>query len=142
MTFEEFDTFFDELMAECRHMRTTKGKEYAHSSEDRFANFKRIAERKNVKPALVASIYLQKHMDGIESFINTGVIHSTERVRGRIVDAITYLGLIAGILHEEEMKDDPHEQFKMGPSGSLVIKSIERSEGILGQLMEEKLRGY
>lgn len=101
MTFEEFDQFSEELIAECFKMRTTKGKEYAHSSVDRFANFKRISERKGVTPEMVASIYLQKHLDGIESFINTGLIYSEERVRGRIVDAITYLMLIAGILEEK-----------------------------------------
>lgn len=101
MTFEEFDQFSEELIAECFKMRTTKGKEYAHSSVDRFANFKRISERKGITPEMVASIYLQKHLDGIESFINTGLIHSGEGVRGRIIDAITYLMLLAGILEEK-----------------------------------------
>lgn len=126
MTFEEFDKFSEELIAECFKMRTTKGKEYAHSSVDRFANFKRIAERKGVTPEMVASIYLQKHLDGIESFINTGLIHSEERVRGRIVDAITYLMLIAGIL-EEKYPTKLKQEFTAAPY-THYFKSLRRNE--------------
>lgn len=100
MTFEEFDLEFDSLIAECRQMRDAKGKEYANG-QDRFGNFKRISQRLGVKPTAVCMVYLTKHLDSIESFIKTGKIHSNERIRGRIVDAITYLTLLHGLFMED-----------------------------------------
>lgn len=80
-------------------MRDTKGKEYAHS-ESRFANFDRGAERLGISRTMILNVYLHKHLDAIDSYVKTGQVHS-EAIRGRIVDAITYLGLLAGILEEE-----------------------------------------
>lgn len=100
MTFEEFDKFQDELWKECVEMRNTKGKEYAHS-EDRFANFNRLAEELDVRNILIAWVYTTKHLDSIGSFVKTGKIFSSEGIRGRIVDAIVYLTLIAGMLEED-----------------------------------------
>ncbi len=103
MTFEEFDKFQDELWQECVKMRDTKGKEYAHDS-DRFANFNRLARELDVRNILIGWVYLTKHLDSIGSFIKTGRTFSSEGIRGRIVDAIVYLTLIAGMIEEDERK--------------------------------------
>jgi hypothetical protein len=100
MTFPEFDEFQTKLLAEVVKMKDTKGKEYANS-ESRFANFDRLSERLNLKNTAIALVYLTKHMDAIESFINKGRSYSTETIQGRIVDAITYLTLIAGMISEQ-----------------------------------------
>ena len=100
MTFPEFDTFMDELYAEIKGLRATKGTEYAHSA-DRFANFNRAAERKKVDRLTVAGIFLDKHLDAIDSFIQTKKIYS-EPIRGRFKDAILYLFLQAGMAQEDE----------------------------------------
>ncbi len=126
MTFEEFDKFQEELFAECKKMRDTKGKEYAHA-EDRFANFNRTAERKGVDRLLVAGILLDKHLDAIDSFIKTGKVESAEGIRGRGVDAIVYISLILGMIKEkEESKGIP--KFKIG---DLVVtnKSLDANVG-------------
>ena len=103
MTFPEFDKFQEELLKEVILMKDTKGKEYANS-ESRFANFDRLAIRLNLSNIKVALVYLTKHMDAIESYISRGRTYSTETIQGRIVDAITYLTLIAGMIEEQEHK--------------------------------------
>lgn len=103
MTFEEFDKYQANLLTDVIDMGTTKGKEYAHSIE-RFANFNRISEKLQVPRLQVALVYLEKHMDGISSFIATSKISSNEPIQGRIIDAITYLTLIGGMIYEDEVK--------------------------------------
>ncbi len=101
MTFPEFDEFQKVLLIKVIEMKDTKGKEYANS-ENRFANFDRLATRLNLSNLKVALVYLTKHMDAIESYISRGRTYSTETIQGRIVDAIMYLILIAGMIEEEE----------------------------------------
>lgn len=103
MTFPEFDDFFEALIDECRSMRDTKGKEYAHSVS-RFANFDRTAERLGISREMVANVYLDKHLDAIDSYIMHKETYSGENIRGRIVDAIVYLSLIAGMIEESEVR--------------------------------------
>lgn len=96
MTFEQFQMFQDKLFQECREMSGTKGKEYAHDA-DRFANFNRLAQELEIKPELVAWIFTKKHLDAIVSYVKEGKTFSNEAIRGRFVDAIVYLTLIAGM---------------------------------------------
>lgn len=100
MTFEDFDKIQAKLLLEVAGMGSTKGKEYANSVS-RFANFDRAAEKNGVSRLVVANIFLTKHMDAIDSFIKNGKIFSTEGIHGRIVDAITYLTLIDGMIRED-----------------------------------------
>ena len=104
MTFEQFNKYQSELLAEVVAMKNTKGREYAHS-EDRFANFNRLAEALGIPNYVVGWIYAMKHKDGIESFVQSGEIHSNEGVGGRIVDLITYLTLIGGMIEESSQAD-------------------------------------
>lgn len=99
-TFEDFDKFFDSFIEECRKMRDSKGKEYAHS-QSRFANFNRASERLGISREMVANVYLHKHLDAIDSYILRKESYSGENIRGRLIDAVTYLVLIAGMI---EMK--------------------------------------
>ena len=102
MTFPEFDKFFDEFVEECKKMRDTKGKEYA-SSEDRFANFNRLAQTLDLDRLKIAQVYVQKHLDSIATYIKTGKIHCEERIIGRFIDVVTYMILMAGMVHEQEL---------------------------------------
>jgi hypothetical protein len=103
MTFEEFDKFQAELLAEVVEMKNTKGKEYA-AGGDRFANFNEDAKDNGIHRLAAASIFLNKHMRSIKSYVRNGQTFSTETIRGRIVDAIAYLTLIAGMIEEEQNK--------------------------------------
>ena len=125
MTFQEFDEFQNRLIEQVVEMKNTKGKEYANS-ESRFANFDRLAVRLNIKPTAVALVYLTKHLDSIESYIKNGQTYSTESIQGRIVDAITYLTLIAGMIEEDLLIQD-----------DLKVKGILIEEAVEANLIPE-----
>lgn len=101
MTFPEFDKVSDEIIAQMIEMRNTKGKEYAGPG-DRFDNFSRLAQRLQIPRNKVLWTYTVKHLDAIESYINNQREFSTERIEGRIVDAMTYLMLLAGMIREDK----------------------------------------
>src|ERR1035437_7449635 len=107
MTFAEFNIFQHDLLQEVVGMKDTKGKEYAHST-NRFANFDRLAEGLGLPNTVIAWVYCKKHVDGVESYVRDNKTYSTEGVRGRIVDAIVYLTLIAGMIEEDGIKADLH----------------------------------
>jgi hypothetical protein len=100
MTHEAFNDYQAKLLAEVVGMGATKGREYSHS-DDRFANFNRLSEALGIPNYRIGWIYAMKHKDGIESYVKYGKEYSTEGVRGRIVDLITYLTLIGGMIEEK-----------------------------------------
>lgn len=108
MTFSEFDAVADRIITEVKRMRDTKGKEYA-GTKDRFDNFNRLAARTGVPREIVWQVYFTKHIDALESFLKTGETSSNEPIEGRIVDCITYLLLLAGMLEENEIEADRKE---------------------------------
>ena len=110
MTFEQFDEYQKKLIDECIGMRDTKGKEYAHS-KDRFANFNRLSEELGLKNYQIGWVYAKKHLDSIASYMKEGKTFSSEEIRGRFVDAIVYLTLIAGMVEE---KDCSYPKFEVG----------------------------
>lgn len=100
MTHEQFIKFQDQLHKEIYDIGDTKGKEYAHSN-DRFANFRRLADQLNLKDYQVGWVYATKHIDSIISYIKEGKIFSEESIRGRFKDAILYFELILAMIEEE-----------------------------------------
>lgn len=103
MTFEQFNKFQQELINEVVGMKDTKGKEYANG-EDRFGNFNRLSTELGISNIDVAWVYATKHLDSIRHAIRakqfTGL---SEPIRGRFVDFIVYLTLIAGMIEEHEL---------------------------------------
>lgn len=106
MTTVEFDDFMDDTYRACRELTATKGIEYMRGSPDRFANFNRIAEELELPPLKVAYILWKKHLDAIVTYINTGQTFSTEPIRGRFLDLITYSFLMAGMTAELEWQKE------------------------------------
>lgn len=117
MTFLEFDELSNRLFDEVKQMRDTKGKEYA-GTEDRFDNFNRLAKRTGLDRKTIWLVYFTKHMDAIESYIKNGRTFSAEGIHGRIVDAITYLSLLDGMITEE--LNTKSETFKYGSDGTIM----------------------
>lgn len=101
MTFDQFNKYQEQLLAQVVAMKDTKGREYANS-ESRFANFDRLSTQLNLKNYQIGWVYLAKHLDSIASFCKSGRTFSTETIQGRIVDAIAYLTLIGGMIQESE----------------------------------------
>jgi len=105
MTYEEFDKYQDDLLAKVVSMKNTKGREYANS-EDRFANFNRLSERLGISNLSIAWVFVTKHLDSLESYIKNNQTYSTEPIEGRLVDIITYMTLIGGMIREKELAKD------------------------------------
>ena len=115
VTHQEFDKYQNELLSKVVGMGDTKGKEYSNS-ESRFANFDRLAAELGLTNIQVAWVYTKKHLDGIASYCRTQK-ELSEPIEGRIVDAIVYLTLIAGMIAERGriLKDEnvsKHQPFE------------------------------
>jgi len=111
---------FDQVREACEFFRESGQKEYAHETDNAFANFERIAAylaQMGLTREAVLIVYLEKHLDGIRAWID-GHRSQREAVFGRICDAIVYLCLLIGMFRE-----------RIGETGSL--------EGSLRRIDEE-----
>ena len=104
MTKAEMAEIMVQVFNECGGLREAGQKEYAHREENAFANFERVAERLKMDRKAVLVVYLEKHLDGIHSFIQ-GHKSQREDVRGRINDVIVYMCLLRGMVEEETKKN-------------------------------------
>jgi uncharacterized protein YifE (UPF0438 family) len=101
MKVDDFIKWAKSMQKEENEIMLGKGKEYTVSDEDKFKNFKSIAERMNTSSEQVAMIYLLKHMDSIRNYTLHGIEASDESIEGRIMDARNYLLLLGGMIKEE-----------------------------------------
>ena len=97
---QEFNELFLDIMMEVKQTRDEGQKEYAHTEENVFANFERVADNLDISKEQALMVYLMKHMDGINAWIK-GHKSQREDVTGRIKDAIVYLCLLWGMASEE-----------------------------------------
>ena len=81
--------------------RESGQKEYAHNTDNVFANFERVADSLDISRQQALAVYLLKHVDGVMSYIQ-GHKSQREDVRGRITDIIVYLMLLWGMVEEDE----------------------------------------
>lgn len=105
MTPNDFNKYQLELIDKVLKITESKGKEYANSAVDRFANFNRLAAQLDMSNIKVCMVYLTKHFDAISNYVKTEEILS-EPIEGRIVDAITYLILLAGMIKENSYSSE------------------------------------
>ncbi len=91
----------DKVVKEISFLREAGQKEYAHTDDNAFANFERVSQYLNIPREKVLWTYLQKHLDGITSYLN-GHCSQREPVTGRINDAIVYLIILRGMIEENE----------------------------------------
>lgn len=108
----EMSQVMDKVFSECNKFREAGQKEYAHKDENAFANFERVAERLGIDRKSVLMVYVEKHIDGIHSFIK-GHKSQREDVRGRINDVIVYLCLLRGMIDEELAKQEDYRMVSM-----------------------------
>ena len=101
---ETFDKLFRDIMTDVKETRDEGQKEYAHTEENVFANFERVAAGLDVSKEKVLMTYLLKHIDGINAYIK-GHESQREGVTGRILDSIVYLCLLWGMVAENENGD-------------------------------------
>ena len=113
MLVSDFIKWAESMQAEENRLMLVKGEEYTVSDEDKFKNFKSIAERMDISPEKVALVYLLKHMDSIRNYVLHGKESSEEPIMGRIQDARNYLLLLGGIIHENGCLDPEEEYSRM-----------------------------
>ena len=105
-----FLKLIESTFTEIRQLTATKGEEYSNTAKvdaDQLANFKRQAADLGMTQEQILSVYLNKHLDGIKSYVRTGVQHS-EPIVGRIDDAILYLLLFkAMVVDKAEEANNP-----------------------------------
>jgi hypothetical protein len=101
MTKDQVADLMGEMYREEQSTREDGQKEYAHDDSNALANFERLAERLGITREQVLLVYLYKHMDGIDSWVN-GHRSQREDVRGRIKDARVYLALLRAMVEETD----------------------------------------
>jgi hypothetical protein len=104
LTRDEFLAMLRDDHARIIAINQTKGHDYA-GDRDALANFKRDNERiakiaANDPVLLKWYVYFSKHLDAIFTFLEEGDVKS-EPVDGRLDDAILYLHLLRGLIHEK-----------------------------------------
>lgn len=104
MNKNQFRVLLDNTHKNLVNMTATKGEEYSRNDSDQLDNFKRQAAELGISPMMVLTVYLNKHLDAIKSFIKNGREFS-EPIEGRIDDAILYLVLLKGLIsdHRNEL---------------------------------------
>ena len=107
---QEFNELFLNIMMEVKQTRDAGQKEYAHTEENVFANFERVADSLDISKEQALMVYLMKHMDGINAWIK-GHKSQREDVTGRIKDAIVYLCLLWGMATEEIVTEEEIDAF-------------------------------
>ena len=121
MSRAELSTLMKSIFKDVQSMREAGQKEYARESDNAFANFERIGGLLHKTKEEILMVYLLKHMDGIVSWVE-GHKSQRESVKGRIIDAITYLCLLYGMSMEDTLiSPDAFEQAQQQCMGDEVI---------------------
>ena len=101
MTKQEMAVVMSQTFGRLNNLREEGQKEYAHDTDNAFANFERLAADLKIDRKQILWVYLRKHLDGIVAYIN-GHKSQRESIHGRIDDAHVYLELLRGMIKEEE----------------------------------------
>ena len=94
----EFAVFRDGHYATIAEINDAKGQDYA-GYDDALKNFKDAAAEMGVSPYTIWFVYFHKHLSAIRTFLREGEVAS-EPIEGRIHDAILYLFLLLGLIHD------------------------------------------
>jgi len=109
-----FEDNITELLANCKQVLCSKGREYQNTNKDDvnvFANFERASLDIGLSREQILWVYFSKHKDSISKFIKdlrTKDIEQIEEnlsepIEGRIVDAINYLLLLYGMVKDRRL---------------------------------------
>ena len=101
MTRDQFAQLLVKIQKAEELVREDGQKEYAHDENNCFANFERTAAEFGLTREVVLMVFLKKHMDGIVAHVK-GHTSQREDIRERIKDARMYLGLMWGMVEDEE----------------------------------------
>ena len=106
MNSKEFNKHRKDFFETAMSLSDAKSIEYTISSDDRLANFKKVAERLGITPMQSLMVYVLKHADAICNDAKTGKQFSDESFYSRAYDICNYM-VLATALHKE-LKKEPH----------------------------------
>jgi hypothetical protein len=121
MTNQMFVAETEEFFKSCINIMNTKGAEYS-GSDDKFANFKRLAAMQGLPIESIWLTYFTKHFDSLVSFVkkrNQGKtvaeieVGLSEPIDGRILDMINYLAILRGMIVEERETKRTAEEIRV-----------------------------
>jgi len=122
MIYEEYNKFREDMFAEASKISDNKSIEYTISNEDKFYNFKHVAERLGITAKQALMVYVLKHVDAICNDAKTGKTHSDETTYQRCLDVVNYMVLYAAM-----EKEHPHAN-NTKQNGIKTSESISESE--------------
>lgn len=79
-----------------RKLLASKGADYTRDV-DRLANFKNAGKRYEMSPMKALMVYVDKHMEAIATYTNTGKVNS-EDILSRFIDVANYMVLGAALV--------------------------------------------
>lgn len=84
------------IRSELQGLRKAGQAEYAHSEDNAFANFERVAKAIGISREKVLVTYALKHVDGVKAWL-AGHKSQREDVSGRLNDIMVYMALLSGM---------------------------------------------
>lgn len=105
MDVKERAEIIGQLQQKIMKIAVDKGEAYS-GENDCLSNFKRNGSRLGLSKYQIWAVYFNKHIDAINNAIAQNPQlpeDKTEGLPGRIIDAITYLHLLACLLSEEKL---------------------------------------
>ena len=102
MKYDDFNRFRENFFETASHISDSKSIEYTISNEDKFYNFKHVAERLGITAKQALMVYVLKHVDAICNDAKTGKTYSDETTYQRCLDVANYMVLYAAMDQEEK----------------------------------------
>ena len=101
MKAKEYKKLRDEFILDTFVLSDVKRVEYTEGNhnDNVLWNFENIADKVNLTPLQVLSVYYQKHNSSINNYLKDGKEYS-EPIEGRIQDMINYLLLMVAMLRK------------------------------------------
>ena len=106
MKYDEYNKFREDFFETASHISDSKSIEYTISNEDKFYNFKHVAERLGITAQQALMVYVLKHVDAICNDAKTGKTHSDETTYQRCLDVANYMVLYAAMDKERPGSTD------------------------------------
>jgi len=104
MTDADYQQLRETLSAMADGVSFNKRKEYTGNDKDVLKNFKRIAHRLGLSPLHVWSVYFNKHVDSVNTYIkDDGEV--SESMDSRFSDMLNYLYLGYALVKEKEEEE-------------------------------------
>ena len=99
MKYDEYDKFRSKFFNIAAKISDSKSIEYTISNEDKFYNFKHVAERLGNTAKQSMMVYILKHVDALCNDAKTGKTYSDETTYQRCLDVL--LGRLAPTIIEQ-----------------------------------------